>query len=99
MVKKKQIPSPSKEIKSEDQGSKGWVKKVVDHYEDLTEQAMKDTLKSEKHEIIQNEIFHATHHNVFAKAEKTTGIIPPMNSIANTGALNMLIPSIPVKVT
>ena len=34
-----------------------------------------------------------------ANAENTTGIIPPINNIANTGALKMLIPSIPVKVT
>ena len=34
-----------------------------------------------------------------AKAENTTGTIPPTNSIARTGALKMLIPSIPVKVT
>ena len=34
-----------------------------------------------------------------AKAEKTTGIIPPMNNMANTGALKMLMPSIPVNVT
>jgi hypothetical protein len=30
-----------------------------------------------------------------AKAEKTTGIIPPTNNIAKTGALKILIPSIP----
>ena len=34
-----------------------------------------------------------------ANAEKTTGIIPPTNNIAKTGALKILIPSIPVKVT
>jgi hypothetical protein len=34
-----------------------------------------------------------------ANAEKTTGIIPPTNNIASTGALKILIPSIPVKVT
>ena len=34
-----------------------------------------------------------------ARAEKTTGIIPPTKSIANTSALKILIPSIPVKVT
>ena len=34
-----------------------------------------------------------------AKAEKTTGTIPPINNIARTGALKMLIPSIPVNVT
>ena len=34
-----------------------------------------------------------------AKAENTTGTIPPTNSIASTGALKILIPSIPVKVT
>ena len=34
-----------------------------------------------------------------AKAEKTTGIIPPINNIAKTSALKILIPSIPVKVT
>ena len=34
-----------------------------------------------------------------AKAENTTGTIAPINSIANTGALKMLIPSIPVNVT
>ena len=34
-----------------------------------------------------------------ARAENTTGIIPPTNSIAKTSALKMLIPSIPVKVT
>ena len=34
-----------------------------------------------------------------ASAENTTGTIPPTNNMANTGALKMLIPSIPVKVT
>src|SRR6056300_1081507 len=34
-----------------------------------------------------------------AKAENTTGTIPPTNNIANTGALKILIPSIPVNVT
>ena len=34
-----------------------------------------------------------------AKAEKTTGTIPPINNIAKTGALKILIPSIPVNVT
>ncbi|CAI8290816.1 MAG: Uncharacterised protein [Flavobacteriaceae bacterium] len=34
-----------------------------------------------------------------AKAENTTGTIPPTNNIAKTGALKILIPSIPVKVT
>ena len=34
-----------------------------------------------------------------ARAENTTGTIPPTNNIANTGALNILMPSIPVKVT
>ena len=34
-----------------------------------------------------------------ASAEKTTGIIPPINKAARTGALKMLIPSIPVNVT
>ena len=34
-----------------------------------------------------------------ARAENTTGTIPPTNNIASTGALKMLIPSIPVKVT
>ena len=34
-----------------------------------------------------------------AKAEKTTGTIAPTNNIANTGALKIFIPSIPVKVT
>ena len=34
-----------------------------------------------------------------ARAEKTTGIIPPTNKAANTSALKILIPSIPVKVT
>ena len=34
-----------------------------------------------------------------AKAEKTTGIIPPTNNMAKTGALKILMPSIPVKVT
>ena len=34
-----------------------------------------------------------------ASAEKTTGTIPPINNIARTGALKILIPSIPVKVT
>ena len=34
-----------------------------------------------------------------ARAENTTGTIPPTNSIASIGALKILIPSIPVKVT
>ena len=34
-----------------------------------------------------------------ARAENTTGTIPPTKSIANTGALKILIPSIPVNVT
>ena len=34
-----------------------------------------------------------------AKAENTTGTIPPTNSMAKTGALKILIPSIPVNVT
>ena len=34
-----------------------------------------------------------------ARAENTTGIIPPINKAAKTSALKMLIPSIPVKVT
>ena len=34
-----------------------------------------------------------------ANAEKTTGTIPPTNNMAKTGALKMLIPSIPVNVT
>ena len=34
-----------------------------------------------------------------ANAENTTGTIPPTNNIANTGALKILIPSMPVKVT
>ena len=34
-----------------------------------------------------------------AKAENITGIIPPTNKAANTSALKMLMPSIPVKVT
>ena len=34
-----------------------------------------------------------------AKAEKITGIIPPMNNADKTSALNIFIPSIPVKVT
>ena len=34
-----------------------------------------------------------------SNAEKTTGTIAPTNNIANTGALKILIPSIPVKVT
>ena len=36
---------------------------------------------------------------LIAKAEKTTGTIPPTNNIANTGALKILIPSISVNVT
>ena len=34
-----------------------------------------------------------------ANAENTTGTIAPINNMANTGALKMLIPSIPVNVT
>ena len=34
-----------------------------------------------------------------ASAENTTGIMPPMNNAASTGALKILIPSIPVNVT
>ena len=34
-----------------------------------------------------------------ARAENTTGTIPPTNNIAKTGALKILIPSIPVNVT
>ena len=34
-----------------------------------------------------------------AKAEKITGIIPPINKAANTFALKILIPEMPVKVT
>ena len=34
-----------------------------------------------------------------ARAEKITGIIPPINKAARTSALKILIPSIPVKVT
>ncbi len=34
-----------------------------------------------------------------ANAENTTGTIPPTNNAANTSALNILIPSIPVKYT
>ena len=34
-----------------------------------------------------------------ARAENTTGTIPPINSAASTSALKILIPSIPVKVT
>jgi hypothetical protein len=68
MVAKKQIPAPKTELGTISDGSKGWVQKVVNHYEELSEKAKKDTTKSEKIEIVQNEIFHATHHNVFANA-------------------------------
>ena len=40
-----------------------------------------------------------TTNNSIKKAEKITGIIPPIKSEASTGALKIFIPSIPVKVT